>query len=312
MTLEPFRAPINMSDAGRQVNLLDALPHDVGRLADIIHGLLIHQHIAPVYGVTLTPAQQLEAHIRGVEPMLERIAAHDARPLSVPRPAHERLVGVCRHFTLLHVAMLRRQGTPARARCGFGAYFETGKYVDHWVTEFWNSTEQRWQLCDPQIDADQRQLFRIAFDPKDTPRDQFVVAGDAWQLCRSGKADPQAFGILDMRGLWFIAGNVVRDVAALNNHEMLPWDVWGAMGRTDAELDLEFIDCMAPLSSQPDRDPAALQRAYRDARIAVPDTVFNAVLNRPDRLTSPIGSAITANTSRESDNSCCRGRAGVL
>ena len=114
---------------------------------------------------SLTPAQQLEAHIRGVEPMLERIAAHDARPLSVPRPAHERLVGVCRHFTLLHVAMLRRRGVPARARCGFGAYFEKGRFVDHWVTEFWNEAERRWQLVDAQIDARQRALFRISFDP---------------------------------------------------------------------------------------------------------------------------------------------------
>jgi hypothetical protein len=41
---------------------------------------------------------------------------------------------------------------------------------------------------------------------------------------------------------------------------------------------------MAALSRHPDRDPAALQRAYQDARIAVPDTVFNAVLGRPDRI----------------------------
>ena len=32
------------------------------------------------------------------------------------------------------------QGMPARARCGFGAYFEKGKYVDHWVTEYWNES----------------------------------------------------------------------------------------------------------------------------------------------------------------------------
>jgi hypothetical protein len=89
---------------------------------------------------------------------------------------------------------------------------------------------------------------------------------------------------LDMHGLWFIAGNVIRDLAALGNREMLPWDVWGAMRQTDAELDLVFIDRMAALSRRPDRDPAALQRACRDSRIAVPDTVFNAVLGRPDPI----------------------------
>ena len=58
------------------------------------------------------------------------------------------------------------------------------------------------------------------------PRDHFLVAGDAWRLCRAGKADPAAFGVLDMHGLWFVASNVIRDVAALNNREMLPWDCW--------------------------------------------------------------------------------------
>jgi hypothetical protein len=32
-----------------------------------------------------------------------------------------------------------------------------------------------------------------------------------------------------MHGLWFSAGNLVRDIAALNNRETLPWDFWGAM-----------------------------------------------------------------------------------
>jgi hypothetical protein len=44
-----------------------------------------------------------------------------------------------------------------------------------------------------------------------------------------------------MHGLWFIANNIVRDIAALNNREMLPWDVWGAMRRQDSELDVAFF-----------------------------------------------------------------------
>jgi hypothetical protein len=284
MTVAAFRTPIDMSDAGARAALLDGLPHDVGRLAEIVQGLLIHQHISPAYGVKLTPGQLAEPHLRGVEPMLDRIAAHDSRPLSQARAAPERLVGVCRHFTLLHVAMLRRQGIAARARCGFGAYFEKGKFVDHWVSEYWNEGKGRWILVDAQLDRRQRELFAIAFDPLDVPRDQFLVAGEGWKLCRSGGADPQAFGILDMHGLWFIAGNVIRDLAALNNHEMLPWDVWGAMARTDAEIDLAYIDQLAALTREPDAHLDALRRAYEDKRIAVPGTVFNAVLNRPDHI----------------------------
>jgi hypothetical protein len=282
MSPDAYRSPIDMSDAGRKAALLDGLPHDVGSLAKVVQGLLIHEHIAPAYGVALSGEQHAQAHMRGVEKILDSIARQDKRPLATARPAGERVVGVCRHFTLLHVAMLRRQGGAARARCGFGAYFEKGKFLDHWVTEYWNEDARRWILVDAQLDQRQRELFHVSFDPLDVPRDQFLVAGDAWRLCRSGKADPQAFGILDMYGLWFIASNVIRDVAALNNHEMLPWDVWGAMTREDAALDLPFIDRLAEFSTAPDRHFGELRAVYQDERIAVPGTVFNAVLNRPD------------------------------
>ncbi len=281
-TLDTYRTPVAMSDAGRQAPLFEGLPHDVGGLARVVQGLLVHEHIAPAYGLTLSAEQHAQAHLRSVEKILEAIAAQDRRPLPVARPAGERVVGVCRHFTLLHVAMLRSQGVAARARCGFGAYFETGKFVDHWVTEYWNTAEKRWILVDPQLDARQRELFKVGFDPLDVPRDQFLIAGESWRLCRAGKADPYAFGILDMHGLWFIASNVIRDAAALNNHEMLPWDVWGAMTRADAELDLAFIDRLAELTRDPDANADKLARAYEDRRVFVPGTVFNAVLNRPE------------------------------
>ena len=162
------------------------------------------------------------------------------------------------------------------------AFLEQGKYLDHWVTEYWNEEKKCWVLFDSQIDNRQRELFRIGFDTADVPRDQFVVAGNAWSLCRGGRTDPSAFGILDMHGLWFIAGNLVRDFAALNNREMLPWDVWGAMRRQDSELDLAFFDQLAIVSREPDAHVNELSALYSDERVSVPGTVFNAVLNRPD------------------------------
>jgi hypothetical protein len=186
---------------------------------------------------------------------------------------------------LLHVAMLRRHGVPARARCGFGSYFEPGKFLDHWVTEYWNDDDGRWVLVDAQMDARQRELFRLDFDPLDVPRDRFLVAGEAWARCRAGDADPRAFGILDMHGLWFVAGNVIRDLAALNNREMLPWDVWGPMTQNDTGLDVGLIDRLAALTCEPDAHFEALQAAYAaDGNLGVPATVFNAVLNRPEAV----------------------------
>ena len=43
-----------------------------------------------------------------------------------------------------------------------------------------------------------------------------------------------------------------------------------------------FIDRLAALSHAPDRHFGELRAVYQDTRVAVPGTVFNAVLNRPD------------------------------
>jgi len=258
------------------------LPQDPASLASVVQGLLMHEHVAPAYGLKLSDAKHAEAHVRPVEEIVRQIVAHDPRPLTAARAPGERQVGVCRHFTLLHVAMLRQAGLRARARCGFGAYFEKGKFIDHWVTEYWHEDRKAWVLVDAQLDARQRELFGIAFDPLDVPREQFLVAGDAWQRCRDGRADPGAFGILDMYGLWFIAGNVIRDVAALNDRVMLPWDVWGAMSPKDEEIDRAFIDRLAALSVEPDHQFGEIRAVYQDPRVTVPATVFNAVRNLPE------------------------------
>ena len=169
------------------------------------------------------------------------------------------------------------------------------------MTEYWNVERKCWVLFDPQIDNRQRELFKIGFDTTDVPRDQFVVAGDAWSLCRGGRTDPNDFGIFDMHGLWFIAGNLIRDVAALNNREMLPWDVWGSMPRQDSEVDLGLFDRLAIVSREPDTHVNELRALYHDERVSVPGTVFNAMLNFPrtvhHRVSSMLSSLAHARTS---------------
>ena len=46
-TIDTYRTPVAMSDAGHQARLFDGLPHDVGGLAQVVQGLLVHEHIAP-------------------------------------------------------------------------------------------------------------------------------------------------------------------------------------------------------------------------------------------------------------------------
>jgi hypothetical protein len=287
-TQDYYLEPGPMTTPGGTGPLLADLPRGPAAVAAVAQGLVIHEHLTEVYGFPLSPERRATVHVRPVSELLERISAQDSRPLTVAREPAHRLAGNCRHFTVLAVTMLRAQGTPARARCGFGGYFGSDAFEDHWVCEYWNSSAQRWMLADAQIDDVQRKMFGIDFDLMDVPRDAFLVAGDAWQRCRQGDADPAAFGLslLGEAGDWWIAGNLLRDVAALNGMEMLPWDVWGAMPAPDSSIDderLDLFDRLAALTSDPDASFGELAARYsQDDRIGVPGTVYNAVLKRQE------------------------------
>jgi hypothetical protein len=209
--------------------------------------------------------------------LLEGLLALDDRPLAVARPPQSRLAGNCRHFTVLMVSMLRAQGVPARARCGFGMYFREGRGEDHWVCEYRNAAENRWVLVDGQLDALQRDLFHIAFDVTDVPRDGFLVAADAWRRCRAGAADPDTFGLsfLNEQGWWWIAANMVRDAAALENVEVLPWDSWGVMPGPDDPVDMALFDDLAAATIAPDDTVAERRRLLQDERLRIPAKVHN-------------------------------------
>jgi hypothetical protein len=283
-----YLEPAVMTAPGEYAPLLAGLPRDIAGLAGVGHGLLIHEHIAGAYGVTLTDERRASVHLRPVAALLGQLIAGDGRPLTTAREPAARLVGNCRHFTVLAVALLRAQGTPARARCGFGGYFGTGTFEDHWVCEYWDEAAGAWKLADTQIDDVQLRLFDVDFDLTDVPRDQFLVAGDAWRLCRDGSADPARFGLSFMNegGSWWIAANLLRDVAALGNMEMLPWDVWGAMPAPDETIGADLIalfDRLAGLTGDPDATYTELAAAYADdPRLHVPATVYNAIRNRQE------------------------------
>ena len=286
--LDFYLAPAPLADAGAHAAQCADLPGDVGALDEAVQGLLLHQHWANAYGKPLSEARTAESHLRGLRSMLDRLLAHDAAPLAVARSAERRLVGNCRHFTLLFVALLRAKGIPARARCGFANYFTPGLHEDHWVGEYWHAAEGRWVLADAQLDALQRDAVKPDFDTLDVPRDRFLVGGDAWAVCRAGAADPATFGIPPEheRGLWFIAGDLIRDVAALNKVELLPWDVWGAMPLPGDDMGddlLAFLDQIAVLTHDPDANFAELRARYAsDDRLRAPASVFNALRERDE------------------------------
>lgn len=271
-----------MNGAGHASLALRGLPRGVEPLCEITQGVLIHRDIAPwIYGLNLSGEKRGVANIRPVAKIIEEIESCSAKPLRETRAPAERMPCVCWHFSSLIAAILREQGVPARARCGFGAYFTPGRFEDHWVAEYWNKAEHRWVLVDAQLDSVQRSAFRVGFDPTDVPHDQFILAGDAWQQCRAGRADPDLFGLstINEQGLWWIAQNLIRDLASLNRLEMLPWDVWGMMPRptgTISDDDGTFLDRVATLTLSGDDLIGALREIYDDPRVKVPSKIFNA------------------------------------
>lgn len=229
---------------------------------------MVHVFWAARYGLELTDERRDEVTLRSVERILARIRALDPRPLTQARALGSKVVGNCRDHTVLLVTLLRASGVPARARCGFATYFVPDHFEDHWVCEYWDVARERWVLVDAQLDALQREVLELDFDPLDTPRDRFVVGGAAWQACRTGRADPDAFGIFDMKGLPFVLGDLVRDVLALAGVELLPWDgrsLMVALGDDVPERDLPLLDRLAALSvAVGDEDAATADAAWRE------------------------------------------------
>jgi hypothetical protein len=256
------------------------LPFDPFEAADVVRGVLVHRDWAPALGLHFEADRLVDQHRRSMRTVVERVVELTPERITVERPLADRMVGVCRHFATLHVALLRNAGVPARARVGFARYFGDG-WVDHWITEWFDGTT--WVRTDPQVGAVAAKVLGLAFDPANQPPGQFLDAAEAWRRCRAGEEDPSRFGIFDMRGIGFIVGNIRLDLAALNKVELLPWDGWGTLGRgpfwvpTDAEA--VPIDVLAAMITNDDLEP--LRARFMSPDVAVPATITSYIDGTP-------------------------------
>ena len=262
--------------------LLASLPTDPVELCRVSAGLVVHEFLAGAYGVESVEGRGDELETRPAADLVVAITAINDRPLSEEREPVQRLLGNCRQFSTLTCALLRRVGVPVRCRAGFADYFDPGMWTDHWIIERWDRQAARWIMSDPQLDETQQRILNIDFDPLDMPTGRFLPGAQAWMACRTGTHDPETFGIQDMRGLWFIAGSVIRDLAALNKVETHTWDSWGVMGDMFGELSEDQIALVDEIANTiTTGDLAAVQRLYQRPRLAVPGTVFSHRTQRP-------------------------------
>ena len=280
-----------LTHPGPYEHLYADLPSDVPTLVQIVQGLMVHVFWGERYGLNLSEERKAEVQLRSMKRRLARTLELDPSALTVPRPNEQKIVGNCRDFSVTLASMLQSKGIPARPRCGFGTYFLPNHYEDHWVCEYWNQAEQRWVLVDAQLDELQQNVLKTAFNPLDVPRDRFIVGGAAWKMCRSGQADPDQFGIFDMHGMDFVKGDFVRDVAALNKVELLPWDCWGLIFMGYATLppdDLSLLDRLADLTCTDVPEFESVQQLYEsDPRLRVGESIQSYVNGNMEQIALP-------------------------
>jgi excinuclease ABC subunit A len=219
-----------ITDPSNYSHLFERLPQDLPNLVKTVQGLFMSLPWEEAYGLDTPRERQNEIYLRTIPEILKRIIELDPSPLTVSRPPEKRKVSLCRDFAVLLVSILRHQSVPARVRVGFAGYYraETPRYWDHRIAEYWNKELNRWVFVDVMTEKPILERLRFKIDPLNIDiSSQFLLAGDVWQRCRSGKANPQEFGDSpDGLGFSPIRYALLHDFDYLNKNELVGYDAW--------------------------------------------------------------------------------------
>ena len=280
-----YAAQSPVTDPGDAGARLDEVPDDLASIKDAARQLVFHYRGDGDWtDHGIAPERIGEIDTRYADRMFHRLFELKDAPLTEPREAKERLVGCCRDFTVLFLAIARHKGIPARMRVGFAAYFVPGWHLDHVVAEVWDEREQRWRLVDAELDAGHGdRTDDTVLDPLDLPRDRFITGPQAWIACRRDEADAETFVVapdLDIpgtRGWPYLMHNLVHDLVALNRREMLLWEDWGLLIRDTPMLPdhLDLLDRVAGVTSSSESTTEELQALYDREEFRVPGSVLS-------------------------------------
>ena len=189
--LDYFRSHSTFTDPGRADAALAGAPTTVAGIRALVSRLVFHYRASgDPTRLGFAPERLHEIDLRYADDMLARLAELDPELLNAERAATDRILGCCRDYTVLFVALARRLGIPARARVGFSNYFVEGWYLDHVVAEVWDADEQRWRLVDSQFAT----ATSTCRSPSTTCRAiDSSPAPMPGRACRSGELDPERF-----------------------------------------------------------------------------------------------------------------------
>jgi hypothetical protein len=295
-----------VTDPGTTKPAFDDLPDDLAGLQRASQQLVFHYRGGGDWAEAgLAPERIREVDTRYVEDMCRLLL--DLQPsLAGSRAASRRVVGCCRDYTVLLVAMARHKGIPARARVGFATYFDPDWILDHVVAEVWDEDEGRWRLVEAQVGREFEPVDGPRFDVLDVPRDRFITAPKAWLEARAGVREAERFvvgpdvDVPDTKGWPYLRHTLVHDLAALAKTEMVLWDEWGVMtgppirisNATHARHHLELLDHLARLLADPGCPVENIDEwAHRDG-FAVPGSVTSFSPASPEPLTVDVTRAL--------------------
>ena len=210
---------------------LAALPDDMDTLVRIVQGLVLHEFTARRCMASRSASERRsESHIRAVPRMLNRI-----RNLTIglcsTRARRRCAWSACAIISPCCCSRCFARSAFRHALAGDSGHGSIRRFSRTTCCAKSGGTTSRggswWMRSSMRAGGGNRRSIS-------TPRcaaDRFIIAADAWLSCREGRSDPARFGIFqgNQRGMWFIASNLLKDVAALAKHETLPWDVFGAM-----------------------------------------------------------------------------------
>jgi excinuclease ABC subunit A len=248
-----------ITDPGSYANFLDDLPKNLSELCYTIQGLLIHFSSLEASKMNRMDDDNRLFLVRNIIKAIDEL---DNSSFNNRRVINNRVVCTAREYALLLCSTMRHRNIPARLRAGFASYTgEPGFFSDHWICEFWDCNKEEWIKADAMLfNESQGEL-----SSKVTP-EQFVESGRAWQLVRNKKIDENVFGYEVKRGLAFIRSNMLRDFAALNKVELLPWSVlWGYKSKQEfRQDDYAKLDMLADLIVNNEQSWDQIQKIYHN------------------------------------------------
>ena len=219
------------TNPGLYKNYLKTLPDEVKELGELLRKNFVHRstlHAGNVgtnadmkYGdMKEMPwwRQAEDDNLTTTAAMIAEFFRRDEKGLTPEKKVEDKLVLTCRYVAILMVSILKTKGIPARVRSGFAGYFENTKDSwDHWITQYWSTSENRWITVD--VDGS---WHRTGFDMYDIPEGKFDFSAQTWLGVRKGEMSENHFrnaGGFD--GLIAIVWALFYDFHCIMNNEIL-------------------------------------------------------------------------------------------